>query len=144
RFLSFAAERDPQAARIGRLARVEEPEPAPPPPPTPTPPRAVAPPPRAPEPEAPRPVARTEAPRPAPTPPPAPAVEDDFAEIPYGGGIGCQGWGDDDLAAAVQAAEAATALPEASFGPAALKEPQEQEIELDLYEVFVLDMDADD
>jgi tetratricopeptide (TPR) repeat protein len=145
RFLSFAAERNPQAARISRLVRVEEAEPAPPPAPAPPPP---APPPRAPEPEAPRPVARVEAPRPAPPPaaaPPPPSVEeDDFQEIPYGGGLADQGWGDDDLAAAVQAAESATALPEASFGPAALEEPREQEIELDLDEVFVLDMDADD
>jgi tetratricopeptide (TPR) repeat protein len=70
--------------------------------------------------------------------------EDDFAEIPYGGGIAEQGWGDDSFADAVQAAEAATALPEASFGPTALEEPREQEIELDLDEVFVLDMDGDE
>jgi pilus assembly protein FimV len=147
RFLAIAAERNPQAARIGRLARVEEPEPAPPPPPPPAPPRAAAP--------APRPEPRFTPPppqyAPPPPPPPAPpAEEDDFAEIPYGGGLEEeQGWGDDDLAAAVQAAEAATALPEApaSFGPAepaALEEPREPEIELDLDEVFVLDMDTDE
>lgn len=150
RFLAIAAERNPQAARIGRLARVEEPEPVPAPAPAPPPPapRAVAPPPRAPEPEAPRPAPPPPmapvAPAPPPPPPPEPVIEDDFAEIPYGGGLADQGWGDDDLAAAVQAAEAATALPEAAFGPAALEPPQEQEIELDLDEVFVLDMDADD
>ncbi len=164
RFLSIAAERNPQAARIGRLARMEEPEPAPPPPP-PAPPRAVAPPPRpAPAPEPPRPVARVEAPLPAPVPPPQmapppqqpqvapppapPVEEDDFANIPYGGGIGEQEWGDDSFAAAVEAAEAATALPEASsFAPETMareEEPHGQEIELDLDEVFVLDMDTDE
>ncbi|HEY2296031.1 MAG TPA: tetratricopeptide repeat protein, partial [Thermoanaerobaculia bacterium] len=162
RFLSIAAERNPQAARISRLARVEEPEPAPAPPPPPpapaaAPPRAVVtpPPPPQPVPAPPPPVARVEAPRPAPPPqvappppPPPPVEEDDFAEIPYGGGIADQGWGDDSFADAVQAAEAATALPGAgaSFGPATQEPepPQEQEIELDLDEVFVLDMDADD
>src|SRR3982751_4526286 len=161
RFLSIAAERNPQAARISRLARVEEPEPAPPPPPpappptqTPPPPRAVVapPPPPKPVPEPPRPVARVEAPPPAPLPPPhaapppppPPMEEEGFAEIPYGGGIEDQPWGDDSFADAVQAAEAATALPEASFGPTTQEPPQEQEIELDLEEVFVLDMDADD
>jgi tetratricopeptide (TPR) repeat protein len=154
RFLSIAAERNPQAARIGRLARVEEPEPAPPPPPpppAPAPPRAVAPPPRPVEPpRAPEPPRYAPPPPPQYTPPPPPtpveAVEEAYEEIPYGGGLAEQGWGDDDLAAAVQAAEAATALPEASFGlePAALAEPREQELDLDLDEVFVLDMDGDD
>lgn len=165
RFLAIAAERNPQASRIGRLAHVEEPEPAPPPPPPPmaapvAPPRAAAPPPpRPPAPEPPRPVARVEAPRPAPpppqvapppppqvAPPPPPIEEDDFQSLPYGGGVAEQAWGDDSFAAAVQAAEEATALPEASFGPtqAAREEPPEQEIELDLDEVFVLDMDGDD
>ncbi|MFL6237205.1 MAG: hypothetical protein ACJ76N_29015, partial [Thermoanaerobaculia bacterium] len=148
RFLAIAAERNPQAARIGRLARMEEPEPAPPPPPPPpppAPPRAVAPPPREPEPR----LAPSPQYTPPPPPPPAPPVEEAYEEIPYGGGFAEQGWGDDDLAAAVQAAEAATALPEApaSFGlaePAGLAAPPEQEIELDLDEVFVLDMDGDD
>ena len=70
------------------------------------------------------------------------------------------GWGDEDMAAAVQAAEAATALParsevfpealpEVEAAPAAEPEPaprqaEPHEIELDLDEVFVLDMDADD
>src|SRR3954471_18124125 len=155
RFLSIAAERNPQAARISRLARVEEPEPAPPPPPpapAPPPPRAVVTPPPPPQPvPAPQPVARVEAPRPAPPPPqvappppPPPPMEEDFAEIPYGGGIEDQPWGDDSFADAVQAAEAATALPGASFGPTTQEPPQEQEIELDLEEVFVLDMDADE
>src|SRR4051812_28893967 len=156
RFLSIAAERNPQAARISRLARVEEPEPAPPPPPPappPPPPRAVVtpPPPPQPVPAPPQPVARVEAPRPAPPPPqvappppPPPPMEEDFAEIPYGGGIEDQPWGDDSFADAVQAAEAATALPGASFGPTTQEPPQEQEIELDLEEGFVLDMDADE
>jgi pilus assembly protein FimV len=162
RFLSIAAERNPQAARIGRLARVEEPEPprpaAPPPPPPPAPAPVAAP-------EPPPPAPRVEAPRPAPPPPaavapapppPPPVEEDDFGGIPYGGGFTEQSWGDDSYADAVQAAEAATALPEVetSFGPAPVareepretpqEPPQEQEIELDLDEVFVLDMDADE
>ncbi len=153
RFLSIATERNPQAARIGRLARMEEPEPAPShAPPPPPPPRPVA---------APQPVAPQPAPPPRPPytpqytpPPPPPPVkeEEGYEEIPYGGGIADQGWGDDDIAAAVQAAEAATALPEASFAsftpePAPLPEaaePAEHEIELDLDEVFVLDMEGDD
>jgi pilus assembly protein FimV len=166
RFLSIAAERNPQAARIGRLARMEETSVGEPPPrpqvsqqPTPPPapaPRLVAPaapvaapaPPRPPEP-------RFAPPPPAePVPPP---VEDEYDSIPYGGGFSEVGWGDDDVAAAVQAAEAATALPTTSevflHAPAGTGEPAapvpsagsaEREIELDLDEVFVLDMDADD
>jgi pilus assembly protein FimV len=140
RFLAIATERNPQAARIGRLARMDEPvepEPAPAPPP----PRPVG---RAPEP-------------PRFTPPPPPPVEEEYDEIPYGGGFADQAWEEDDLAAAVQAAEAATAVPGPAdvfpepepWGVAPVAEPeeeqqQEHEIELDLDEVFVLDMDGDD
>jgi len=138
RFLAIAAERNPQAARIGRLARVEEPAAA------------------APEPLAP-------APRPAPVhapPPPPPPVEEELDDIPYGGGFADQAWEEDDLAAAVAAAAAATAPPEpaevfpqpdpwalANAAAASVAEPEEAEepeIELDLDEVFVLDMDGDD
>jgi len=125
RFLAIATERNPQAGRIGRLARMDEPaEPEPVP-------AAPAPPP-APVAAAPRPVERApEPPRytpPPPPPPPAP-VEEEVEEVPYGGGFADQAWEEDALAAA-PAAE-----PE---------EPQEHEIELDLDEVFVLDMDGDD
>jgi pilus assembly protein FimV len=134
RFLAIAAERNPQAARIGRLARMEEPAAA------------------VPEPMAP-------APRPAPAYAPPP-VEEELDDIPYGGGFADQAWEEDDLAAAVAAAAAATAPPEpaevfpqpdpwagVNAAAASLAEPEEaeeQEIELDLDEVFVLDMDGDD
>jgi tetratricopeptide (TPR) repeat protein len=157
RFLAIAAERNPQAARIGRLARMEETSVGEPPRPQvsqqPTPPpalpvRPVAAPPAPPRPPEPRFA-------PPPPPPPAPVepapVEDEYDSIPYGGGFSEVGWGDDDVAAAVQAAEAATALPTTSevflHAPAEVEEPAPpaaSEIELDLDEVFVLDMDADD
>ena len=140
RFLSIAAERNPQAARIGRLARMEETavgqpqvyRPTPPPmapvqpvqqmPPcssaaAPARPAAVQPPPPAAAPP------RAPEPRFTPPPPPAavappvsapPATEDDFESIPFGGGFAEMRWGDEDMAAAVQAAEAATALPSRS------------------------------
>ncbi|HEY0555461.1 MAG TPA: tetratricopeptide repeat protein [Thermoanaerobaculia bacterium] len=157
RFLSIAAERNPQAARIGRLARMEETAVGEPsarpaavqPPPSPL---SPTPPPRPPEPRF--------TPLPPPAPPAPPPVEDEFEAIPYGGGFEEMGWGDEDMAAAVQAAEAATALParsevfpealpEVEAAPAAEPEPaprqaEPHEIELDLDEVFVLDMDADD
>ncbi|HEY0513198.1 MAG TPA: tetratricopeptide repeat protein [Thermoanaerobaculia bacterium] len=141
RFLGIAAERNPQATRIGRLARViEEPEVVEPAPPAP----------RAQEPaEAPRrssaappppPAARAPEPRPAPPPPP-PAVEEEPEDVPYGSGLLEQSWADaDDLSASLRAA-AAAAIP--SLEPPGA-ELEEQEIELDLDEAFVLDMDADD
>src|SRR4051812_37219346 len=93
RFLALATERNPQAARIGRLARMDEPaepEPAP----------------VAPVVAAPRPVERApEPPRYTPPPPPPPAVEEEYEDIPYGGGFADQVWEEDALAAAVQAAE---------------------------------------
>ena len=150
RFLAIATERNPAAARIGRLARMDEPaEPAPAPvAPWPLSPRRRGRSERAPEP-------------PRYTPPPLrrrPAsVEQEFEDVPYGGGFADQVWEEDALAAAVQAAETATALPARSeifsepepdpwaAAPAAEpEEPQEHEIELDLDEVFVLDMDGDD
>ncbi|HTG33616.1 MAG TPA: tetratricopeptide repeat protein [Thermoanaerobaculia bacterium] len=124
RFLAIAAERNPQAARIGRLARVDEPAAAEP--------ASV---PAAPVAAAPRPVERApEPPRYTPPPPPPAPVEEEIEDVPYGGGFADQAWEEDDLAAAVRAA-APVAEPE---------EPQEHEIELDLDEVFVLDMDGDD
>lgn len=142
RFLAIATERNPQAARIGRLARMDEP----------------AEPPPAPVAAVPRPVER--APEPPPyTPPPPPPFEEQIEDVPYGGGFVDQAWEEDDLAAAVQAAGAATALPErseifsepdsapdpwAAAPVAEPEEPREHEIELDLDEVFVLDMDGDD
>jgi pilus assembly protein FimV len=162
RFLSIAAERNPQAARIGRLARMEETAVGEPPAPAPPPVRPAAAQPAA----APRPPEPRFTP---PSPPPSamapqavkpPPVEDEFDAIPYGGGLDEMGWGDEDMAAAVQAAEAATALParseafpetlpEVQAAPVAEPEPEPRraeprEIELDLDEVFVLDMDADD
>jgi tetratricopeptide (TPR) repeat protein len=140
RFLAFASERNPQAARLGRGgAAIAEPE-LPAPTPTPMPPPMPAPveprqaPPAAPvAPSPPRPVEQR-APLPEPEPEP---------EIPYGSSFADQDdWDQDELAAALRAAAAATAppMPEA---PAA--EPEEEpEIELDLDEGFVLDMDADD
>jgi pilus assembly protein FimV len=175
RFLSIAAERNPQAARIGRLARMEEtavgqppahrPTPPPMPPVQQIPPVQQAPPVRPAAVQPPPPPAaappRPPEPRFTPPPPPAavappvsmpPATEDDFESIPFGGGFAEMGWGDEDMAAAVQAAEAATALPSRSevfpeAPPDASPEPAaagEHEIELDLDEVFVLDMDGDD
>jgi tetratricopeptide (TPR) repeat protein len=145
RFLTLAVERNPQAARIGRLAQVAEPVQAPV--------QEKA------EERAPRPVA-------VPPPPPVPEVEEE-PEVPYGGGLLGQldpeSWEDeDDLAAALRAAADAASAPMAEISqappmppmpepePAAgLREsfqepPEEQEFELDLDEAFVLDMDADD
>jgi pilus assembly protein FimV len=137
RFLAIAAERNPQAARIGRLARVEEPAAA-----------------------APEPLAPALRPAPVHAPPPPPPVEEELDDIPYGGGFADQSWEEDDLAAAVAAAAAATAPPgpaevfpqpdpwaAANAAAASVAEPEEAEepeIELDLDEVFVLDMDGDD
>ncbi|HEV7509888.1 MAG TPA: tetratricopeptide repeat protein [Thermoanaerobaculia bacterium] len=147
RFLSIAAERNPQAGRLAHLtrmdapvaevapvapvveARAEPPRPAPPP-------KPEAPPP-------PPPVAR--APEPRFVPPPPPPVVEPLGDEPqiYSGAfpeIEVEEE-EDDLSATMQAA-AATVVP----GPAELATPvdHEEEIDLDLDEVFVLDMDSDD
>jgi tetratricopeptide (TPR) repeat protein len=121
RFLSVATERNPMAARIARLARVDEvevqaePEAAPAP---------AAPPAPAPAAE-PRPAAPAEAVAPPPAVEPPVALGGEFGqEESYGY----------DLAAAMEAAEATAAA-----APAAA--PESEEIELDLDEVFVLDME---
>jgi pilus assembly protein FimV len=125
-FLAIASERNPQAARIARLAHIEEPEPQaiePEPEPEPAPPPA-----RAAEPRFAAPVAPVVAP-PAEHEPSF-AVEDAFGDE-YGYGT--------DLDSMMAAAEAAVAP--AAPAPAA---PEPDEIELDLDEVFVLDMESDD
>jgi pilus assembly protein FimV len=140
RFLALAVERNPQAARIGRLAQVAEPVQEP----------VQAPVQEKVEERPSRPVA-------VPPPPPVPEVEEE-PEVPYGGGLLGQldeeSWGgEDDLAAALRAAAdtapAPPPEPEPAAGLSGLKEslqepPEEQEFELDLDEAFVLDMDADD
>jgi tetratricopeptide (TPR) repeat protein len=158
RFLSIAAERNPQAGRLANLVRMDEPlaevAPAPSMPPVvearAEPPRPVPPPkPEAPAaPPTPPVVARAPEPRYVP-PPPAPPVAEPLGEEPqiYSGAFPeIEIEGEDDLAATMQAAAAAL-VP----GPAALPfdEPgvetgHEEEIDLDLDEVFVLDMESDD
>jgi pilus assembly protein FimV len=123
-FLAIASERNPQAARIARLAHLEEPEPA-----------VEA------EPEAelapPVPsVVRAAGPRFA-----GPAAEEEpsFAVDAFGDEYG---YGT-DLASMMAEAEAAVA-PAAPAPAAPEPEPEPDEIELDLDEVFVLDMESDD
>jgi tetratricopeptide (TPR) repeat protein len=119
RFLSVAAERNPQAARIARLARVEEveveAEPA-----TPVPPAAP------PEPRFD--AAETQFAMPVELPP---AVEGPRA---FAGEPAEEPGPATDLAAAMRAAEAATTAPHVAGPPSG-------EIELNLDEVFMLDME---
>lgn len=123
RFLSAAAERNPQAARIARLARVEEPEVEAE--------LEVA----LPEPVAPEPARSPYAPPPRPAPPPS-VAEERFALIEQAEDEEIYGI---DLAEAMEAAEASTfAVPSAE--PEA---GESDEIELDLDGVFVLDMEDD-
>lgn len=158
-FLSIAAERNPQAGRLAHLTRMDEPvvEAAPATPMAPMAPTApimearVEPSPPPPRPEAPAPpVARALEPRyvpPAPTP-----IDEPLGDEPqiYGGAFPeIEIEEEDDLSATMQAV-AATIVP----GPPALpvEEPaaridpvdHEEEIDLDLDEVFVLDMESDD
>lgn len=158
-FLSIAAERNPQAGRLAHLTRMDEPhaEAAPAAPAAPAvearrvePPRPVPPPrPEAPPaPPVPPVVARAPEPRYVPPPPPPPVAEP-LGEEPqiYSGAFPeIEIEEEDDLAATMQAAAAAL-VP----GPAALPydEPaapaaHEEEIDLDLDEVFVLDMESDE
>lgn len=159
RFLSIAAERNPQAGRLAHLTRMDEPlaevAPAAAPvlPVAPVfearaePPRPVPPP--KPEASAPPVVARAPEPRYVPPPPPPPVAEP-LGEEPqiYGGAFPeIEIEEEDDLAATMQAAAAAlvpgpTALP--FDEPAAAPAVHEEEIDLDLDEVFVLDMESDD
>src|SRR5947209_5006222 len=151
RFLSIAAERNPQAGRLARLARpsepviqaeaagavaaIEEVEARP------EPPRRVPPPPEPP----PRPAVRAPEPRYVPPPPP---VEEPLGEEPqiYDGAfpeieIEIE---EDDLAATMQAAAASIVPGPAEEAPAAAAAAGSDEIELDLDEVFVLDMESDE
>jgi len=127
RFLSVAAERNPQAARIARLARVEEPEVEAE--------AEIEPEPAMPEPAAP--AVSPYAPPPRPAPPPS-VAEERFALIEQSEEEEIYGI---DLAEAMEAAEAAAAYP---VSPPVLPESAESdEIELDLDGVFVLDMEDD-
>ncbi len=144
RFLAFATERNPQAARLGRSSAVmAEPEaaaaaPTPAPMPVPAAPRQAAPQPAAPA----RPAERRAPLQPPPAPEPEPEPE---VEIPYGSSFADQDdWDQDELAAALRAAAAATAPPVPEAPAAEPEEEAEIELELDLDEGFVLDMDADD
>src|SRR5436305_8092364 len=154
RFLSIAAERNPQAGRLARLARASEPAAgaieasevieaveARPEPPRRVPPKPEPPP-------APPPVVRAPEPRFVPLPP-LPTVEEPLGEEPqiYGGAfpeieIEIE---EDDLGATMQAAAAAIVPGPAEDAPAAVAAPAGgDEIELDLDEVFVLDMESDE
>jgi pilus assembly protein FimV len=152
RFLSIAAERNPQAGRLAQLTRMDEPlaevaqaAPAAPvvearaEPPRPVPPL---------RPEAPPVVTRAPEQRYVP-PPPLPVAEP-LGEEPqiYGGAFPeIEIEEEDDLAATMQAAAAALVPGPAAFPfdePAAAQAIHEEEIDLDLDEVFVLDMDSDD
>ncbi|HEV2845131.1 MAG TPA: tetratricopeptide repeat protein, partial [Thermoanaerobaculia bacterium] len=117
RFLAHAVERNPQAAGITRLARVAEPEAEEEP--------APAPPPRP-------------APPVAAAPAPPPPVQEEPVEEPAGstfvGQLEERSY-EDYVASAVEEAQAPLAA-----APAA----EETEIELDLGEVFVLDIDDDE
>jgi pilus assembly protein FimV len=164
RFLSIAAERNPQAGRLAHLTRMDEPiapaqmapiapaapvapviearaQPKPPPP-------RPAPPPQPEAPPAPAPVARAPEPRYVPPPPPPPVTEPlgDEPQI-YGGAFPeIEVEEEDDLAATMQAAAAAI-VPGPAAPPAgepAAPADHEEEFELDLDEVFVLDMESDD
>ncbi len=154
RFLSIAAERNPQAGRLAHLTRMDEPiaEAAPAPAVVearaePRLPRPV-PPPEAPP--APPPVVRAPEPRYVPPPPPPPVTEPlgDEPQI-YGGAFPeIEIEEEEDLNATMLAA-AAVVVPGPSAPPASpafYEEPavHEEEIELDLDEVFVLDMESDD
>jgi tetratricopeptide (TPR) repeat protein len=108
-FLSVAAERNPQAARIARLARVEEPEVE-----------------AEPEPAAPLPAAE---PRPFEAPPAAARPYVFTGEFADEDGYAI------DLAAAMAEAEAVAPAEPAAAGP------ESDEIELNLDEVFVLDIE---
>ncbi|HEX4961684.1 MAG TPA: tetratricopeptide repeat protein [Thermoanaerobaculia bacterium] len=150
-FLSIAVERNPQAGRLIHLTReappapratapaapaevAEPPRPAPPPPPPPQP----EPPP--PPPPLPRAVTRVPEPRYVPPPPPPEPVEEEpRIYTPMYPDTEVEEAGEDDLAATLKAA--ADAVVPVPAAPVA--EPGD-EIELDLDEVFVLDMESDD
>ena len=149
RFLSIAAERNPQAGRLAHLMRMDEPVPEIAPAPAvvearaePRP-RPVPPPeaPPAPPPEA----RRAPEPRYVPPPPPPPPEAEPLGDEPqiYGGAFPeIEIEEEEDLNATMLAA-ASVIVPgpaEPSVSPAA----HEEEIELDLDEVFVLDMESDD
>ncbi len=137
RFLSFAAERNPQAGRLARLSHEAEPEieveaePEPEPPPRPRP--------------ASRPELRIVPPPPAPLPALPPVEEPLGEEAQFYDGALIEIEEEDlseDLTANVMAAASAL-IPEPE--PAApLAEETGDEIELDLDEAFVLDMESDE
>jgi len=150
RFLSIAAERNPQAGRLAHLTRMDEPPAAAAPAapviearaePKPT--RPAPPPPKA----APAPAAQ--APEPRFVPPPPPPVTEPLGEEPqiYGGAFPEteEEVEVDDLAATMEAAAAAIVPgPAASAAAEPAEVDHEEEIELDLDEVFVLDMESDE
>ncbi|MEA2601838.1 MAG: hypothetical protein QOF89_2830 [Acidobacteriota bacterium] len=141
RFLSIAAERNPQAGRLARFSREAEPEveleaeveveaePEPPPPPA-------------------RPELRIV---PPPPPPPPPVVQEPLGEEPqfYGGAFPDVEIEEDDLtddltANVIAAASALIPEPEPAAAPPAASTATGDEIEIDLDEVFVLDMDSEE
>jgi pilus assembly protein FimV len=117
RFLAHAVERNPQAAGITRLARVAEPEAEEEP--------APAPPPRP-------------APPVAAAPAPPPPVQEEPVEEPAGSTFVGQ------LAERSYEDYVASAVEEAQAPLATVPAAEETEIELDLGEVFVLDIDDDE
>ncbi|HEX3553887.1 MAG TPA: tetratricopeptide repeat protein [Thermoanaerobaculia bacterium] len=155
-FLSLAVERNPQAGRLARLARVDEPAAgssgsmeavearAEPEPPRRVPPKPEPPPPLPPQPP-PRPVVRAPEPRFVPPPPPPPSVMEPLGEEPqiYTPAFPEIEVEEDDLTATMQAAAAAI-VPGPAEDDAAAAATHGDEIELDLDEVFVLDMESDD
>ncbi len=129
RFLAHAVERNPQAVGLARMAHVAEPEVEAEPEPAPAPP-----PPRAAEPVPPP---RPEPPAPAPLPP-MPVEEEEPRSATFVGQHEEQSY-EDYMATAVQEAQAPLVTPPVT-APAA----EETEIELDLDEVFVLDIDGEE
>ncbi|MBW8877039.1 MAG: hypothetical protein JF614_18900 [Acidobacteria bacterium] len=131
-FLAIAVERNPQA---GRLVEAR---------PEPEPPRRVPPPkPEPPPPSPPPPVVR--APEPRFVPPPPPPVEEPLGEEPqiYTPAFPEIEVEEDDLTSTMQAAAAAI-VPGPAEDASSSAAAHGDEIELDLDEVFVLDMESDD
>jgi tetratricopeptide (TPR) repeat protein len=133
RFLSIAAERNPQAGRLARFSQEAEPEveveaePEPEPPPRPRPELRIVPPPPA---------------------PPPPVVEEPLGEEPqfYGGAFPEIEIEEEDLSEDLTAnvmAAASALIPEPELA-APLAEETGDEFELDLDEAFVLDMESEE
>ncbi|HSS77561.1 MAG TPA: tetratricopeptide repeat protein, partial [Thermoanaerobaculia bacterium] len=149
RFLSIAAERNPQAGRLAHLTRMDEPPTAPAPAAPVVEARAEPKPTRQAPPPKPAPAPAVRAPEPRFVPPPPPPDDEPLGDEPqiYAGAFpeAEEEVEVDDLAATMEAAAAAI-VPEPAASAAA--EPaevdHEEEIELDLDEVFVLDMESDD